>query len=911
VAAEIVGREDEVAALQAFFDGAGEGPGALVLEGEAGIGKTTLWSAGIELARERGLQVLASWPAQVESTLAFSVLGDLFASVPSELMAELPAPRRRALEIALLVEDAGAERLDPLAVRVAAWTLLQRLAQEQTVVVAVDDVQWVDAASAAVLEFALRRLEHEDVLVFLARRSGEDGIAPRLVPAFAEHLDVRPLSVGALHRLLVAQLGQPFSRHTLLRLHATSGGNPFYALELARVLAAGVEPPDPTRPLPVPGTLHELVGDRLAELPPETQTVLLAASSMADPTLAGLRRVVPDPAHSLEPAVRSGVIHLAPNDAVRFTHPLLASVLYTDAGDGRRRKMHALLATSVDDPVERARHVSLAVDEPDETTARQLEEAAQQASARGAAAVAAELAEQSARLTPATAPELRDHRLLTAARACLAAGDVPRAERLVAEVLAAAPAGSRRAEALWLLHEVRNRAGDTPEAVRLLREAIPQAGDSPELEAKIQADLAIVVRLTDGLDTAGRHALRAVELADAIGDPALRAETRSVLALIRFNATEPGALELAEEAHGLAATPRDGLAAQWGLIHILVWTDRIDRARELLEAAGDEARDRDERTLAGTSWYLAHVELRAGRWSRAAEHAATALEIEVQYSPDGRPPASMLIPIAMIAAHQGRLEDARATALDGLELAVGQPAFLVQFHGILGWVALWEGDTEAAAERFSVAEAFGREAELLEPSMYDWRGDEIECLAQLGRLDEAAELLDGWEATAIRVGRDRVVARTTRCRGVLAAARGDVEAALGLLEAAVERSASAGDAFGRARASLSLGATRRRLRQKRHAREALESALRAFEELGAASWVANARGELGRIGGRTQAEGLTPAELRVATLVAEGRTNKEVAAALFLGERTVETHLTHIYAKLGVRSRAQLARTLR
>ena len=350
MAVELVGREDEVAALHAFLDTAGKGPGALVLEGEAGIGKTTLWSAGVEIARERGLLVLTSWPAEAERGLAFSVLGDLFASLTPELMDELPAPRRRALEVALLVEDADGEAFDPLAVGVAARTLLQRLARQQTVVVAIDDVQWVDAASAAVLEFALRRLEDEDVLVLLARRTGEDAAGTALAPAFAEQLAVRPLSLGALHRLLVARLGRPFSRHTLLRLHATSGGNPFYALELARVLAARTEPLDATEPLPVPETLHELVRDRLAALPAETQAVLLAACALAAPTVADLRRVLPEAERWLDPALRTGVIDVTARRAVRFTHPLLASVRYADAGDGERRDMHALLAESVDDP---------------------------------------------------------------------------------------------------------------------------------------------------------------------------------------------------------------------------------------------------------------------------------------------------------------------------------------------------------------------------------------------------------------------------------------------------------------------------------------------------------------------------------------------------------------------------------
>jgi DNA-binding CsgD family transcriptional regulator len=171
--------------------------------------------------------------------------------------------------------------------------------------------------------------------------------------------------------------------------------------------------------------------------------------------------------------------------------------------------------------------------------------------------------------------------------------------------------------------------------------------------------------------------------------------------------------------------------------------------------------------------------------------------------------------------------------------------------------------------------------------------------------------VDGWEADAARLGRTAMLAAAARCRGLLAAVRGDVEAALAELERALPQHEAVGDAFGRARTLLALGVVRRRARQKRSAREAIETALAAFEAAGAASWAERARAEVGRIGGRTREEGLTAAERRVATRVAEGRTNREVAATLFLGERTVESHLSRVYAKLGVRSRAELARTFR
>jgi DNA-binding CsgD family transcriptional regulator len=171
-------------------------------------------------------------------------------------------------------------------------------------------------------------------------------------------------------------------------------------------------------------------------------------------------------------------------------------------------------------------------------------------------------------------------------------------------------------------------------------------------------------------------------------------------------------------------------------------------------------------------------------------------------------------------------------------------------------------------------------------------------------------LVDVWEGAAARVGREWVLAQVTRCRGVVAAAQGKLDQADSLLDRAVAQHEAVGDPYGRARALLALGIVRRRERQKRASRDAIGAALSGFERLGAATWVARARDELGRIGGRTRESGLTSAERRVATLVAEGRTNREVAAALFLGERTVASHLTHIYAKLGVRSRTELARRL-
>jgi DNA-binding CsgD family transcriptional regulator len=271
------------------------------------------------------------------------------------------------------------------------------------------------------------------------------------------------------------------------------------------------------------------------------------------------------------------------------------------------------------------------------------------------------------------------------------------------------------------------------------------------------------------------------------------------------------------------------------------------------------------------------------------------------------------LPSAVIAVHRGQLGVAREHAERGLHLADEQfgGRLPVQLMAVLGLVARWSGDSAAAKQWFEKADRRAAGLGWGEPSVRWWTADYAELLLEDGRIDDAVRVVGVWEADAVRVAREWVLAHVTRCRGLVAAAEGDVARAGSLLEQAAEQHEGVGDPFGKARALLGLGVVRRRARKKRDSREAIQAALDGFEQLGAANWVEKARGELGRIGGRTREEGLTPAERRVAVLVAEGRTNREVAAALFLTERTVASHLSHVYSKLGVRSRTELARELR
>jgi DNA-binding CsgD family transcriptional regulator len=872
-----------------------------MLEGEAGIGKSMLWHAGVEAARKDGLRVLVSRPAESERGLAHAGLGDLFEPVFDDVLPALPPPRRHALEVALLVEE-DPEGFDVRTLGVAVRSALEVLAADGPVVLAIDDVQWLDPSSASALAFAVRRLEERSILLLLARRLGEGAETPDLEQAIhadgLERLHVGPLSLGALHQLLQAHLGLKLARPTLLRVHETSGGNPFYALELTRALGADI---DPTVPLRVPETLEGLVRARLDALPVATQESLLLAAAAGRPSAELIASL--DVADStLDRAVAARVIEWTEGTA-RFTHPLLASIVYHGVSAHERRRAHGRLALVVSDPLDRARHLALSTEGPDTEVAAVLEDTAAVASTRGAPIAAAELAEYALRLTPPVADADRYRRALAAARAHGSAGEWTRARTILTDLLAETRAGSLRAEALVLLAELASERRSVP----LLEEALRE-GASPALQSEIHCRLAWASS-ESGFD----HARRALELADELDDNQLRGRARAMQAILSWFAGE------AEAPKDLPVQVRDFPSAVGGellvreatlaVVNTLAPAPKRDQARALLEREYEEWRERDEPRSSRALWGLAWVEFWAGRWDLAAEYAARARDISIQY---GLEMPQDHLPSAVIAVHRGQLDLARKHSERGLDLAHdqfrGRP---VQLMAVLGLVARWSGDPSAAKEWFERADWRASELGWGEPSVRWWTADHAEILLEDGRIDDAVRVVDVWEADAARVGREWVLAHVTRCRGLVVAAESDVPRAGSLLEQAVEQHEDVGDPFGKARALLGLGIVRRRARKKRDAREAIQAALGCFELLGAANWAEKARGELGRIGGRRREEGLTPAERRVAVLVAEGRTNREVAAALFLAERTVASHLSHVYAKLGVRSRTELARELR
>jgi DNA-binding CsgD family transcriptional regulator len=901
--AEPIGRERESGLLDGLLDLPADGLRVVLLTGEPGIGKSTLWERAIAAGRQRSNLVLTSRPAETERGHAFLVLGDLFRDVEPSLVASMPIPRRRAFEAALLLGDDPGASVDSRALGVAVTTILESLARQGTVLIAIDDDQWADEPSAQTLAFAVRRLTDRPITLLLARRTHDQPpvrLEGLVEPVAVERLEVGPLSMGATQVMLRDRLGITFARPTLRELHRVAGGNPFYALELGRARLR-----DASRDLALPlseGSVDGLLQARIRELDGATTRALLLVAAHGRASIDLLVSLDID-AGVIERAVDAGLL-VRTGDVLGCAHPVLAAAVYEGAGGEGRRAAHRLLAGVIEDEVSRGRHAALGAAGPSRSISAELEAAGRIARERGQSLAAADLAEHAARLTPAADLADRHRRTIAAARARLDAGDGARARVIVSRLMDVTQSGTRRAEGLLLASDLETPAT----AVELLEEALRAAGSEPHLRALIHARLASQGRLTRGRTWAERHVLASLRLASTLADDRLMTRALAAMALLRFDGADPEAPELADRAYRLARRSNDDTLLKDAAItvgHLLVWSGDGARARSWLTDQLATWRDRDELMQADCLWYLALVELSAGRWTVATERADQARDIRTQY---GLELPQDHLPAALIALHQGRFDLAARHSERALARAEGMvlPAHLA----VLATIESWTGDPGSAIVGFERAEAAADVRGFDEPALRSWRAEYAECLLRTGRVDDADRLVTIWADVASRVGRKGVSAGAARLRGLIAVARGDLVAAGQLLEDAAAQHESAGDRFGWARAELAIGIVHRRLRRKRLARLAFDAAVRTFDDLGAASWAAQSRAELTRLGGRQRIEGMSPSERRVAELVAEGRTNRDVAAALFVTERTVASHLTRVYAKLGVRSRTELARLL-
>jgi len=917
----LLGRNAEITLIEQLIRDQRDHPRGLVLEGEAGIGKTVLWNAGVDLASASGLTVLSTRGCQPDTNVSFAALADLLAPVVDTMLDQLPEPQQVALEVALGRRAPGAAQALAGAREIGAAVLsvLRRLAAAGPTLVAIDDVPWLDRASLDALHFALRRLEGGEPLRLLVSRrtvgAVEDG-APSLPQLLAaDALDIvrlGPVDASIIDQMLAERLGLQLPQRVLQRLVQQTGGNPLWALEVANVLRGtqGV-----VSAMPVPQSLSSLVSRRLSGLGEAAREALLVASAMPQPTLsltsAALASAVPDPNGAIDEAVRAGVV-VESAGRLLPAHPLLGSAVLDALPSTRRTALHRRLAAVVLDPEQHARHLALAAgDEPDRELADALDAGANAARARGATYAAAELVERSIRLTPSDAADDLVHRHAVAAELFLQVGDMDRSRVHATAARDGDPATDRRA--LQLLVETTYWVHGR----RAAQELIAPLVDDPSTDQHLRA-VALALAADVG-DTHGTPrevlAQRALDLFDQVGDGAdasAMATALRYLALARLDGGEGIPFDLVKRIEALqqnlpwipSVDRMSVLVAYWAKA-----VEDLDGSRTGLQAAIADARDEGEDSvLPALLAHLALTECWAGRYVAGQR----AIELAMRNANDtGMAPVVLHVAQALLYILTGQVEVGRsliAARMPSDGSSVDAQRTVVYEH-VLGFAALLQGNDDEAARRLWTAYQQARAAGIHDPGRRQrLEGDLGQALVNTGRRDDARALAAELHAFAERTERPTLLGVAARIDGLALAADGDLDAAATALRRAVSCHERSPMPLELGRSLLALGQVQRLRRETAAARRTLQDALDRFTELGAVPFVQIAQAELDRAQ-RTRTRGaLTASERQVADLVAGGLANREVAAALFTSVRTVEGHLAAVYRKLGVRSRTELAK---
>jgi DNA-binding CsgD family transcriptional regulator len=882
---------------------------AAILTGPAGIGKTALWEWTLERASRLGYLVLAARAGIAEAQLPWVGLTDLLRTAAEPVLAGLPPPQRQALQVAMLQSDLG-EAVDERAVGTALWSVLSAQAQSGPVLIALDDLPYMDAASAGALRFALRRMEPASRVRLVATARGDgsrwaplDGLpGDRVLP-----VGVGPVSVGALFELLAARLAVRLARPVLLRVHVTSGGNPLYALELARALDRLEIVPRPGVPLPVPTSLDELVAERVRSVPPDVLEIAAGTAASWRFTDAGL-----DPS-ALHRAVLTGLVVvdeppvLGGPQIVRAAHPLVSAAAYAALPAVGRRALHQRLSADTDDPLDRARHAALAATRADPQIARALDAGVAAALAAGAPDIAVELSRLALQHTDADAD--RAARLDLLADALVRAGDSPGAVEAQRQSISLTPEVPQRVRRRIRLAEMATEVIGWGGAAKELEAAVAEAAADPVVRSEALLTLAAV---SDDIDLADTCATEAVALLEQAGqpDPTVLSGALCQAAGARFRAGRGLDHDMFRRAIDLERShPSRRLSdrADASYAALLKYADDLDGAETRLLALLAEARaSADLSSIAYSLGHLPQIALWRGQIARARQLAEEHLDVAEQGSLAALAGQARQT-LGLVMIYEGRLDEATGMLVSQRDAAIVTNWERHRLHGALGFAALSGGDPAAAVVHLDRWHAAVTGMHLREPGYSRWHLDYATSLVATGRLADALAFLDHLDDQVTRSGRRSAGTIAMTGRAMVDAASGRMPEALAAIDRALTWYETSPLRFDRARTLLIAGQIHRRVKAKRLAQEALAEAHREFTAFGAAAWARQAAAELARVNLRPAAAGtLTETERRVAELAAAGLTNREVAQQLFLAVKTVEANLARVYRKLGIASRAEL-----
>ena len=905
------GRDTEAERLSALLAAADAGHGAaLVLHGEAGIGKTALLAS--VRCRHDGVTLVAS-ATEAESRLPFAILHALLEPLLPGCEA-LPTPQRAALLGALALGPP--EHGDRFAVCLATLSLLRAAAERASVLVVIDDVHWADRASAECLLFAARRLDGTRIAMLLARRDGER--APAGIDALPA-LRVEAVARAAA-RAIVADTGLGLVTAPCDAVLDAAAGNPLALRELAASLTveerSGRQPlPEPIRPA---GRLAHVLARRIERLPQGARAAMVVAAAGDGANLAEIRAAcgrLGIAADALAPAQDAGLVTLG-DGRVAFSHPLVRSAAYhLVARPSERRSAHRALA-ECSAPDRAAWHLADASDGPDDAVARALHDAALRAVERRGYVEAAAAYERAAALS--VTPHTRARRLLRASGARVSAGQleqallcIEEASRLDVEV--ASDLRAQHTRAILLIGLARPR--EALEAMDRVASTELVAG-TPALAAVVGADAALAAMIAGGYREALDRAEQAAALLDAASEPLARAQVLTCLAAARvYRGHAAGARALQEEVAVIldALDPLDwnvGMRTHTLAIDVWLALDEPRRALALAERILAHVGDAAAWTArANPLSFAVRAAYDTGDWRMAARLAdETVLVAEESGSTDALQRG--LLERARLAAARGDEPRARADLDRARTLAAEGAAGTAEIalRAGEGFLALCLGRARAAVDVLEpVAARLADEIGLLHATVIPWRADLVEAYVLVGRDEDAraaaARLADEAEGT----GSDAARALAARCAGLVAADGGERE-----LESALALHGTSALPFERARTLLVLGERLHRARRRSRARKALTEAQEIFAALGAEPWRARAAVLLGAASPARRRAGtgddlLTARELRVAAVLATGRTVREAALELRVSPKTVDAQLRQVYAKLGIRSRAELA----
>jgi DNA-binding CsgD family transcriptional regulator len=900
----LVGRDREREAIERVLERARSGESAtLALLGEPGIGKTALLQHAEGQAR--GMQLLRARGVESEAQIPFASLLELLRPALG-VLDRIPEPQAIALQGALALRPAKAQ--ERFAVGAATLSLLATYAEQGAVAVLVDDAQWLDGPSAEAMRFAVRRLVADPIAVLIAARDGE--------PSLLDGADLPIVRIGGLSREEAASLLDWLAPDAAARLHDATAGNPLGLIELGHE-ADELELTPAGAPLLVSARITREFLRRVGELDEAERRALLLVATSDSGDLALLERAARRlgvELSALSAAERTGLVSLRVG-SVEFRHPLARSAIYASAGPDERRAMHRALASALPDREidRRAWHLAAAAAGLDEQASAALEQAAVRARDRSAYGTAALAFERAGRL--AAGGERHSRLLLSAARQSWHAGSVPRAVSLLDEARASTEAPASLLEIDELAGHIATRQGPVMQGHAILTAAAERADPDRAI--------AMLVEATGASFYAGNppEMLVVAERASSLTPKNASVRTRFLASIAIGIAQVAGgdaaagseAIQQAVSLAGASPELRDELRLLQWLAIAPIFLREASAGRALLDHALEVARERS--AIGRLPLVLDLIALDHATTDRWAVAEATYLEaIDLARETDQQTDLAFgLAGLARLQARRGRERECRANVAETVELCdrLGTRLFEVWTLEALGMLELGLGEAERAVEHLERQQRLVETLGFTDPDLSP-APELIEAYCRLGRVEQARALAHEFTAAAQAKGQAWSIARGFRGQGL--AVTGDRFAPN--FERALEQHAGTPDAFEAARTQLAYGARLRRARNRKLARAQLRAALETFELLDARPWIDQARTELAASGETLRSrdpstiDELTSQELQIAMLLAGGKTTREAAAAMFLSPKTIEYHLRHVYLKLDIHSRDELARAL-